>query len=262
MGFISTSADAVSSRITGLFGGANNTSDSNTSKASFGLEQLSMDKIGGYYRVDIDSSKYASGPKAITCRSPQTFSISVQSSWEPPTSVLSGISPTAGKIQEVARFAAQEGFGASVNTQKLSKLVWTGSSRVSITLDLEFIAMKDAEKEVLNPIAILSQMALPTLDTTREVVIAGKKTTVKGLLSPPGPRYFSDVLSNEGGEGDIISVSIGKYINITPLILTSINPVYDNKFDKYGRPMKALVSATFITPYSITSNDFMSWFSN
>lgn len=176
----------------------------------------------------------------VVARAPQELSLSLNSEWDTPLA--------QNGISSVVEVAIQEGLNLSKQHQYASAQVWSGSSPIEITLDLEFQAEEDPVREVVQPIINLGKMLLPELKGDQGDL---------GFFTPPGPKVF-----NKGRQfEDFITVSLGGFMVFKKVIVLSVNPVYNVRdMGVSGLPLRATCSVTFRTYLSLTGSDFASMF--
>lgn len=187
------------------------------------------------FTVIIKSSNTA-GNKGytVTARLPQEIQLQLSSVWDSPF-----VQSTGNALVE----SLSNAVGVSSKLQYASAQIWSGSSPIEITLNLEFYAESDPAREVLQPIIQLSRMALPRLAGTKK----------GGLFSPPGPRIFTLDIDGQDTSGDKITIKIGKFMNFTNVIITDVSPVFSTKdMGRAGIPLKASCSITFRSMYTFT----------
>ncbi len=192
-------------------------------------------KFSPNFLVYISSSKYKT---TVVSRAPEDLTMQINADWDTPLA-QSG----ASGIVEVG---VQELLNRSTKTQFASAQIWSGSTPIEITLQLEFQAEQDPKQEVIQPIISLGKMALPSL--------SGEGGS-KGLFSPPGPRIF-----NFGG-GDNIIIQLGEFLIFESVIITNVNPVFKTRdMGVSGVPIRATCDVTFRTAFSLTGNEFENMF--
>ena len=187
------------------------------------------DRLSEYYRVRIKSTRL--NDEVVAWMS-ETFSLNVESQWDSPFQ-----DAATNKLGTTVRAAAQVA-GVSFDNKHLSSQVWSGSSPMTLTIPLEFVAESDVVKEVIKPINLLMKMTLP--DTTRA-----------GFYIPPGP-----VIAGLGKhKGDQITITIGNFLVFTQVVMTSIESDYEMKMGVLGKPMRAKCNVTFRTFTTITKDE-------
>jgi hypothetical protein len=158
---------------------------------------------------------------------PEEFSIETASSWH---SILDGVLKTAiasipfvgqNGAELVSRIAALS--GNSLATVASSQLLWESTSPISFNIPLRFSAVRDADKDVTQPILKLLSLVLPS---TRDT---GNETADNNLpLLAPGPSFYTSYA---------VHIAIGNMFIFENIIVRS-------------------VSANFTT-LSVTAGDFL-----
>ncbi len=200
------------------------------------------------YRVTITAPGSFRGRKSVTAYLSEDVDINVQSSWESPFQDIANAFPGAG----LATVLGQVSSSFSTQTQTASARVWKGTEPLSILLNLNFYAYANAMEEVVEQVAMLKSLALPTL--------------IKGeMFNPPGPSIAARIGGKVGlnfSGGERISVVLGKgFAVFSNVVVQSVQVKYMNKMSKDkgagnpSRPLVANVQFQFETWMTITKSD-------
>lgn len=127
-------------------------------------------------------------------------------------------------------------YGANSEFQKFTFLAYDKPSHMDFNIQLVFIANTDVENDVMKPIRELLKLTCPDSDNA------------VGYMMPPGPHPLDD-----GGE--VITVRIGKYMTISPIVIKSVNVVHKNLLEKGGNPIFAVVDVQFSTYRAVSKKD-------
>ena len=215
-------------------------------------------RIPDAYLVRISSLRNAA---TITSPLQEDINLKLESHW-------SSLLPT-GLLQQADK-AAQLFTGGKVSliTKATSRRVWTGSSPLILSLKLRFEAIFDPYNEVVNPIRILSAMALPKeTNLQKEGLVSGAINELP-FLGPPGPSPFltEGVLTKSGNKattfldslqgGDNIQIELGRFLTFYDVIIKSVSPTIPIKFDSFGNPVSAIVNIVFETYEMLTAESF------
>ena len=198
--------------------------------------------------ITVDSSFKGNGQPAteyIRAQLPSEVQLNVESSWSSPFADLGG--GLAGSLLALG--------GVSLRHRGASVQVWDGSTPIEMTVPLELVAEFDATVEILDVARKLMRLAAPsTLDGS-------------GRFDPPGPAlgdligFVAEYAEKTGvltrdevkrglgalGGSEWISVQLGKFLLIQPVVLINVSPVFKTILDKEGRPMRARIDITFRT---------------
>ena len=211
---------------------------------------------------------------------PENFSFSMESGYDrplaQPASQLVGQSLNSMGMNNSATSVLQNPMAENIRTMTtgmttqakyLSAAVWSSGSVLSISLPFILYAQTDAAKEVAEIELKLLQLAAPG--------------ELGGFLQAPGPRIanaqaaLDAVLGgatggivgdasrlNEVGDlgGDVITLYLGKMMEIGPCIIRSVNATHDAMFDEAGRPITAVVNVTVETYFTTTKEDLTKFF--
>lgn len=170
---------------------------------------------------------------------------SVESSWKP----VGGL-PGMGAITELANKVVQSVTMGRVSAfnKITSRRMWTGTTPLNLRLTLKFVAEKSAKREVVEPVAKLEALTLPSL-------------RIGGFLAPPGPSPFMINKSTgvvkkitEGGS-DLIKIYVGTFLYFNNVVLRSIDSTFNPQFTADGYPISAVVNVNFETYEVITKED-------
>ena len=182
------------------------------------------------FLVSITSSQHGQ----VVSRVPERVSINLQSEWD---TVL------GGGVSKFFNFALQETAGISANTKFSTAQGWQGTAPIEITLPLDFYAEQSIANEVVNPIATLTKMALPRANGS--------------FYAPPGPRVFSNLAERftVDTDSDHISVVIPGFLELTNMIVVSVNQEWVTRDMHKDGPLRASCSVTFRTLFAFTQQD-------
>jgi hypothetical protein len=165
------------------------------------------------------------------------FIMSVKSNWEP------FIPPLQDEINIASQFVGQFIGGASLNNPISSRRIWKGTTPLKLSLELYFIAIRDAKKEVEEPCIRLQRLVLPN-ETEK---LGG----FLPMLTPPGPSPF------DPNKGDQISIQVGNIIQLDQVVITEVSIRRDNKLTQDGIPISA-VATVEIESYEILTKSKLS----
>jgi hypothetical protein len=209
--------------------------------------ELHLDGQNRYYQVVVHSTRHGD----VFAWLPDEFAMSLQQNWQ---FIIGGGMPA------IVNFMSSAGFGRTLMTQYLTAQVWCGSSPLKFTLPLRFVANRDSETEVINPIKQLLKMSLPEAEGSG------------AFLIPPGPRieskYVNQLRDNLGISpnamgnnigGDEISLFIGSYIQIPKIFITDVSLSFKGKLNQSGEPMESSCSIHCSTLYSPIAKDIDQW---
>lgn len=199
----------------------------------------------GNYKVIITHN----GPGVIVeAWIPETFQVAVTSQFNQPFG--QGISNST--IGQAAKTLA----GRALTSQSMTAQVWEGSQPIELTLEIELIAEKDPQAEVLNKVKNLLKMVMPSK--------AGGT-----LLKPPGPKY-ADIVDWKafeptkgraaGGTEGNISIDIGNFMLFDSVVIESVNTTFHSMMHSSGIPLRATVAVTFKTFFVPVAEDINTLF--
>lgn len=172
---------------------------------------------------------------------PENITFNLTSHWDYP--LQSNLSGSLGLI-------AQQ-FGATTQAQEMTLAVWSGSTPIEMTIQLEFIAEEPGESigKVINPIRSLCKLALPRFVGGGSFTIPfTNKTIPVTLFQAPGPKPL------ENG-GDLITVEIGTFLRFRHVVITQVTPQFHPVLDRSGLPLRAGVTIGFKTHKTPVKSD-------
>lgn len=198
-------------------------------------------------RLTSETNTAVSSP--ITAMLPSSVSITFASDW---FALLSnGLGRFEG-FRNMLSGISQATMNLSLLNQKESVQIWKGTSPIALSLPLEFIAVENGNKDVMQPIYDLTKLAMPS-------------RTNEYFFEPPGPNFREVILTekstarqgNEGGlaKGDLVTISIGKYLTFDRVIITSVDITNENLMMRDGIPQKVTANVSFQTALSLSISE-------
>lgn len=216
------------------------------------------------YKIKIYSTGGDAGSNDVIIGNlPESFSLSSGSTWNNPYGDKSALDLITGALRQnssasdnaqtsaakaahnrsldvagkgIDAFAQATGFTNQIKAQTVS--VWTAGQPLSLELPLVLRAFDDAVTDVTDKIVRLMRMTAPK--------------TELGVLVAPGPSVI--------GKGEIITVELGKFIRISPVIVEVVSTEIVSQFDISGNPIAATLNISIKTPYVLTKEDISSFF--
>ena len=196
--------------------------------------------------------------------------LNVGGRWEPFAGLVGG--------DELVEAGTQLLTGKSYVMPWMHRRMWRGSTPIQISMPLKFEAEENPAVEVLAPCVALQCMSLPHSSqvggggggvfdwfddiTNRFSSIASwaagifsknapSTETIKGwlqgqFLQPPGPSPFVGGVTEEN-EGDIITLTVGHFLQIERLILKDVRVEFSKRLSSNGIPLGANVDLMFET---------------
>lgn len=191
---------------------------------------------------------------------PESFSFGLTSNFDRPLDQpLSNLNNGGGAMANpIVKSAATAITGQTTKMKFMSGAVWTGGSYLSISLPFLLHAYTDAKSDVMNKLVQLMSLAAPSEDG------------IGGTLRAPGPTVANLDAIMEGNfslqgnpfqmGGDVITVNLGRFITLTPCIITEVVPTFDTMFDQNGTPMGVSVNVSIETFFTTTQEDLVKAF--
>jgi len=214
------------------------------------------------YQIQIWSNKF---PVALKGNLPESFQIGLGATWNQPFNksfadlmgqntqkklANSKIGGLASKFDTNAIDAVSKATGFSTLSKWLSVSVWIEGTNMSLTLPMTFKAYNDPVADVTDKIVQLMSMTAPS-------------TLAGGFLQAPGPTIKGVVSQDAFGssfDGEVITVQMGNFMRLCPVIITDVSTEIDCRFDAAGNAMSATVNVTIATPLVTTREDVISIF--
>lgn len=219
------------------------------------------------YKIRIHSDK----GKTLVGNLPESFSLELGANWENPlskslaeisrnTSLKSvGKSGVLGQVIDrvglanTADGAIKAGFdafgkmtGLTTMSKWLTVATWVDGTGMNMTLPMEFRAFNDPIADVTDQVVRLMTMVAPG---------EGKA----GVLIAPGPSLIGLASDGKLG-GEVITVELGNFIRLSPVIVTNVSTEIKSQFDIDGNPMSATVNVSIQTPFIVTKDDIIKMF--
>lgn len=193
---------------------------------------------------------------------PESFSFGLTSHFDRPLDQpLSNLNKGDGLMNNaVVKSGLTAITGQTTKMKFLSGAVWTGGSYLSISLPFLLHAYTDAKVDVMDKLVQLMSLVAPSEDG------------LGGTMRAPGPTVANlDAImegnfSQQGNPaqmgGDLITVNLGRFISLTPCIITEVVPTFDTMFDENGTPMGVSVNVSIETFFTTTQEDLLKAFKN
>ncbi len=222
------------------------------------------DVANNNYQIRIRSTK---SKTPIISSIPEQFSLSVDSTWNVPMNKSLTDSLPDGSPVKVLGKAGSTIFGQTTLSKYQTLSVWDQGSAMTVSLPMVFKAFNDPIKDVVNKIVSLMSMVCPYTDngflhapgpTISSMMGNSGASTLSGVLAKVGINV--DPASLGGESGEIITLEIGNFIKMTPVIVKTVDVEFDTKFDTQGNPMSATANITIETPYIVTRADLAQFF--
>lgn len=209
------------------------------------------------YKIKIHSS---ASNTIIVGAMPESFSLSLQANWpnsfdKPLQDLVKGANISKGFNQKAdfGAIAAQIA-GISTRAKWLSIATWESGSPLSIELPMVFKAFNNSVEDVTDQIVKLMSMVAPG-------------TSDLGTFLPPGPTILGNFINGQTGgshtlSGDIITVNLGLFMRLSPVIVKGVSSEVQSQFDAKGNPMSTTINVSIETPYVVTKEDLVGFFLN
>ena len=198
-----------------------------------------------------------------------SLDMSLRSTWE---SAFQTISTLAG----MANAPSQMLTGTTAMMGAFTRRIWTGNAPLRLSLPLKFQATKDSTNDVLAPCQALQLMVSPGVSQLGFLTPPGpnpyntkdvKKTLTKiqkkaeGVLNATeeGAKFLKSAIAKRGN-GDLIRLTIGRFLRFDNIIITDLDIKYATKFDYQGIPVSAEAIITFETFEVLTKNSLINMY--
>lgn len=191
---------------------------------------------------------------------PESFSLGLASHFNRPLDQpLSDMNQGGGAMAAgIVKAGTTAITGQTTKMKFMSGAVWSGGSYLQISIPFHLHAYTDAKSDVMNKMIQLMSLAAPSEDG------------LGGMLRAPGPTLANlDALmegnfSQQGNPfqmgGDVITVNLGRFVTLTPCIITDVSPTFDTIFDENGVPMAVAVNVSIETFFTTTQEDLIKFF--
>lgn len=190
----------------------------------------------------------------------EDVSLGVESFWKSFVNPYSAVSESLSTA-----FQAISGGRLTAFHKVATRRIWTGTTPIKLSLNLKVVAKDDAEKEVVEPVKLLSSLALP-------------REAIAGFMAPPGPTpfSFSETFKAVGIGGEVqkaakaweekgmvteeITIQVGLFLIFTNVVVKSVDARFHSKFTPKGYPIAADVNIVFETYQVLTREEFANVF--
>lgn len=157
-----------------------------------------------------------SGSVDIVAEMPNDINVAITQEYENPFKLASNVT-----LQHLAqRFLDQT---LSFDTNQL--FTWVGGSALQLSIELEFVAEDSSYKDIVYPVRELIRLSVPR-----------RNENWKNLRPP---------ITQQGN----VSVSIGKMLYMSQVLITSVNPILTRPILKDGVPLRVPFAVTLQTRY-------------
>lgn len=205
---------------------------------------------GGFphvYTVELIAERDGQRIVHVIAPLPENYQISFNTHFDTPMnqpiSASVGGMTGAGQLVDSAGTVVQAATGATSRFKWLSNAVWGGGSAFQLDVPLVLQAHEDTREEIVNVVRDLLKLVAPSEE-------------IGGNLASPGPHGLG-----AQAEGDLITVRIGKFIEMKECVVTSVNCDFDSQMDnKNGLPMSATVTVQVMSFKTTTKQDIDSYF--
>ncbi len=209
---------------------------------------------------------------------PENFSLEMSSSYDrpfaQPASQIAGRAMQDMGMQQTGQVLSNPmveqvstmSTGITTQVKYLSAAVWSSGSVLGISMPFIMYAQSDPVKEVAEIELKLLQLAAPGelggILTAPGPQIANAKAALDTVIAGATNGFFGENRLAEIGDigGDNITLYLGKFLEIGPCIIRSVNVTHDTMFDNAGRPITAVINVTFETYFTTTKEDLAKFF--
>lgn len=207
---------------------------------------------------------------------PDHFITAMQSAWsEKLGGAVDSLKSKAGGLLGVAssgsNILSNIGIGTSFKLTSINS--WVTGSPLQLQFPLQFNTVNDSYEDVVAPSLALLYACAPGEGTGGRLIPPGPTligSTVNGglgngsndvslvgnLLGIPSNNILSKL------KGQIITVHIGTFMTIKPIIIENVNIVWSSKYTPDGYPIESEVSVSIKTPYIVTKDDLKIFFND
>ena len=169
--------------------------------------------------------------------------------------------------------ATQGAAGYALFNQYFTAKYWTGSTSPSLRINFTFVAHNDPVKDIVQPVRSLIKLTLPRAisrvaieapgpsligqlfedDKATKARVTGALSWLEGItnsLTGSSVDFSSELRNSEN-----ITFKFGRFVEISPIIVTNVNMDAKPKFDARGNPISLGCSVEFQSFYNPFKND-------
>lgn len=166
---------------------------------------------------------------------PEKFNIQFSSQYNTPfaRSLSDIIAKVGGEVAGALSATAAAAAGIGTKLKSTTIQMWEESSPLTFSVDFVFQAITNTIADVQDKHRALLKLCAPSLGPDGQT------------LHSPGPTVFSEVMN-----GRTITLQIGSYLRMSPVIVKSVSSDVDTILDKNGIPMSMSVNVQIESLYS------------
>jgi len=222
----------------------------------------SLANLNRNYLIRIWGQDENKTPVDIIAAAPEEFSLDVSSDWQPLLSgmgdqMLERLGKTGAAARATERVANMTGY--TFQNTFMTQQVWNSTSPIELRIPIKFNAVYNARSEVTTPILRLLSLCLPSeiFDTSGSTI--GDYIEQFLPLHAPGPTIAGE---GKGGSTYNISVSVGRVLTFTNVIITNVSAVFHTLPSREGDFIAADVDVSLRTSRILTKRNLANIFKN
>ncbi len=188
-----------------------------------GRDTLTYDAVPKMYKVRL----YNRDSVDITANIPQSFSIQLSSSWDDPYSKSMLDDENGGLVNN----KGAPGLAGNVNptaVKELGGLEWQSGAHLDFSIPFAFYANKSTKLEVIQPMLRMLKLVAPSVDGSK-------------LIKPDFRK-------------DPLTLEIGNFLRLSPVIVDSVGEEINSMFDKDGAPIAVVITVSIKSLYTMTTD--------
>lgn len=182
---------------------------------------------------------------------PENYSFQFSTNFDNPfnqpisDSIVQNMSGPASRSISAAGSGVTMTTGMTSIAKWLSGAVWTGGSMFELSIPFVIQAYSDTRREIVSLMRDMLKLTAPS-------------ETIGGLLRAPGP-YMPTSTSEP--LGDVISVRIGKFFEMSPCVVTNVTSDFDTQMDAIGQsPVSVTITVSVRSYWTTTKEDLDKFF--
>lgn len=180
----------------------------------------------------------AAGVGGVTGLVPESFGFSFKNDYKQPfADILSSFNTGLVAAQELLAKGGKVDFTATL--QEMKRSVWGGSSQLSFSLSLFYLARRGATVDVVNPIKRLIELSAPSTAVRGELEFADRAMSATVVKPPP-----------------IVQLEIGYILRLKKAIIENVEvQLPTNVTDFNGQPNEAMVTLSISSHKMFLADD-------
>lgn len=177
----------------------------------------------------------------VTAPLPENYQLQLSTNFDNPfnsplSNLLDGKAAQAAQTAESATTAAT---GFTSRTKWLSSAVWQGGNLFKLVVPFVIVAQDNAATDVVRIMRNLLKLVAPSEEN--------------GVLKAPGPNLKTAYSEGNDATGELITIRLGDFFEMTPCVIEDVNCDFDTQMDNNSKCPISVTITVSITSYWVTT---------